>query len=89
MTTAHDLAETRRHIRRFLKRIDGRYGIQARVIDHGLKIDRLIDQLRLAMENLQVQTLHGEGRTKSCWFGAHGPFADVDREENGDDGRAG
>jgi hypothetical protein len=41
------------------------------------------------MENLQVQTLHGEGRTKSCWFGAHGPFADVDREENGDDGRAG
>jgi hypothetical protein len=89
MTAAHDLAEARRNIRRFLKRVGGRYGIQTRVIDHGLKVDRLIDQLRLAMENLQFQTLHGEGRTESCWFGSGGPFADVDRAESGDDGRAG
>ena len=89
MIAAQNLAEARRHIRRFLKRIEGRYGIQVRVVDHGLKVDRLIDQLRLAMENLQYQTLHGEDRTKSCWFGSTGPFADVDREESGDDGRAG
>ena len=89
MKAAGHLAEARRNIRRFLKRVERRYGIQTSVIDHGLKVDRLIDQLRLAMGNLQFQTLNRESPTESCWFGPSGPFADVDREESENNGRVG